>query len=73
MSFITAHWMTIALVLAYLALAFINNLPKPGTSISGYEYFYNVLQTILNNPVVKKFEQTHPAVVPEKTNAPDKP
>ena len=62
--FLVAHWGTILLVSAYLGLALINNLPKPGTTISGYEYFYNVVQTLMNNPVVQKFEQAHPSTAP---------
>ena len=60
-SFVSAHWGTILVVLAYIALAFVNNLPKPGSSITPYQYIYNVIQTLLNTPVVQKFEQKYSA------------
>jgi hypothetical protein len=69
-SFLAAHWGTIAVVLAYLALAFVNNMPKPGAQISVYEYFYNVMQTVLNNPVVQRFEQKHSVSVTTQPGQP---
>jgi hypothetical protein len=62
--FLLNHWGTVLLVVAYIGLALINNLPKPGSNIGGYEYFYNVVQTLLNNPVVQRFEQAHPSAAP---------
>ena len=64
-TFVQAHWFAVGATSAYVLLAFVNNLPKPGTKISGYEYFYNVVQTLLNSPVVQKFEQKFPVTVPK--------
>jgi len=64
-SFLTAHWGTILVVGAYVVLAFVNNLPKPGTTITPYEYIYNVVQSLLNNPVVHNFQQKYSAPAPK--------
>jgi len=56
-TFLAAHWGTILIVGSYVALAFLNNMPAPGVKMTPYEYLYNVKQTLMNAPVIQRFEQ----------------
>ena len=55
-AFIQQHWMVIGSVSGYLGLTLARHLPTPGQKMSAYEYFYDVLQSLLAAPPIKSFE-----------------
>ena len=59
LKFVTAHWAAVTVIAAYIALAFVNHLPPPGSKTTFYEYFYNVTRSLLNAPVIQAFEQKY--------------
>ena len=63
---IQAHWVVITGLAGYIFLAFVNNLPAPGTPFKVYPIFYGMLQSLCNIPGLKKFEPPAPVVVAAK-------
>lgn len=50
------HYVTVSFLAGYVFLAFVNNLPAPGTPFKIYPIFYGMLQSLCNLPQLRKFE-----------------
>ncbi len=56
-TFVTQHYVLIGAVVgpwaSYIALTLVRHLPPPGTKMTKYEYFYDVLQSLLATPAIQ--------------------
>ena len=50
------HWETLTFVGGYLLFGLVAHLPKPGSKVTFYEFFYDYTRTILNLPAAQRFQ-----------------